>query len=97
MCRLNNGTRRGEEVDGGDVFDVVVNEDLPGLGRWLAVLIMYCSTVDFATFKPSSASSSRILGEPQSGFSREIRRISSRISGSTLGRPGFPARDFHRQ
>ncbi len=65
--------------------------------RGLPSLIMYCSTVDFATFRPSSASSSRILGEPQSEFSREIRRISSRISALTDGRPGRLARDLQRQ
>ena len=31
------------------------------------------------------------------GFSRDIRRIKSRISCSILGRPGRTARDFHLQ
>ena len=33
-------------------------------------------------------------GAPQPGFSRLIRRISSRISRDTAGRPGLASQDF---
>jgi hypothetical protein len=36
-------------------------------------------------------------GEPQSGFSQLIRRISFRVSRQTGGRPGWPRRTFQVQ
>jgi hypothetical protein len=44
--------------------------------------------------EPRRSSSDRIRGAPQSGFSREMRRIRSRSSRSMDGWPGFTARDF---
>jgi len=49
----------------------------------------YLSTVYWATSIVSFLSSPTIRGEPQSGFSFEIRRIRSRTSLGTLGRPGL--------
>ncbi len=78
-------------------------------GTWLArkvrqvwdggflVRSMYLATVRSATWWPSSRSSERIRGAPQSGFSRDIWRIRSRISAGVVGRPGFPTLHFHRQ
>src|ERR1700737_842728 len=45
---------------------------------------------------PSLSSSPRILGAPQSGFSKLILRIRSRTSLAIRGRPPS-GRDFHRQ
>src|SRR5215831_7167048 len=42
-------------------------------------------------------SSSKLFRTRQSGFSRLIRRIRSRTSRETPGRPGFPQRTFHVQ
>ncbi len=36
-------------------------------------------------------------GTPESGFSRDMRRINLRVSASSFGRPTLPDRDFHRQ
>ena len=47
--------------------------------------------------KPSFKSSPWIRGAPHRVFSRDIRRIRSRISLDTGGRPDFPRRDFHVQ
>jgi hypothetical protein len=60
------------------------------------VFTMYFATVDSATSWSSNASSSRIRGAPQSGFSFDMRRMSAMTSASSFGRPGF-ARDFQRQ
>jgi hypothetical protein len=58
--------------------------------------IMYLETVDSVTSKPSCSNSPWMRGAPHNGFSLLIRRISSRSSRSTLGRPTRP-RDFQRQ
>ena len=58
---------------------------------------MYLATVPSATAQPSKSNSDRIRGAPQSGFSRDMRRIRSRTSRGMGGRPGFLALDFHRQ
>lgn len=65
--------------------------------RGLRWRILYLSTVAFDTSKPRSRSSERILGVPQVGFSRDMRRINRRISASVRGLPTLPFRDFHRQ
>ena len=58
--------------------------------------IMYLETVDCAISNPSISSSPWIRGAPQSGFSPAIRRMRSRSSRSTFGRPAL-FRDFQRQ
>ncbi len=58
---------------------------------------MYFETPAWEMEKPSFNSSPWIRGAPHSVFSRDIRRIRSRISLDTGGRPGFPRRDFHVQ
>jgi len=58
---------------------------------------MYLATVCSATPWPNRASSDSIRGAPHVGFSRDIRRIRSRISRSIGGRPGLSALDFHFQ
>ena len=57
---------------------------------------MYLETVDWATSNPSISNSPWIQGAPQSGFSLLIRRMRSRSSRSTFGRPAL-FRDFQRQ
>ena len=57
---------------------------------------MYLETVDWATSNPSISNSPWIRGAPQSGFSLLIRRMRSRSSRSTFGRPAL-FRDFRRQ
>ena len=52
--------------------------------------IMYFMTVDLATVTPSLASSPTIRGDPQVGFALDIRRMRSRASFATRGRPGLP-------
>jgi hypothetical protein len=56
---------------------------------------MYFETVDRATVKPSFSSSPWMRGAPQSRFSSHMRRMRSRSSRSTLGRPP-ELRDFQR-
>ncbi len=51
---------------------------------------LYLSTVDFATLWPRCSSSLWIRGAPQSRFSRDSRRINSRTSNDTAGRPDLP-------
>src|ERR1022692_3828957 len=58
--------------------------------------IMYLETVDSAIWKPSFSNSPWMRRAPHSGFSVLIRRMSSRTSRTTRGRPGRP-RDFQRQ
>jgi hypothetical protein len=58
---------------------------------------MYLATVCSTTSWPNRASSDTIRGAPQRGFSRDMRRIRSRILGSRGGRPGLPVLDFHVQ
>jgi len=58
---------------------------------------MYFETAAWEMEKPSFKSSPWIRGAPHNVFSRDIRRIRSRISLDTGGRPGFPRRDFHVQ
>ena len=55
---------------------------------------MYFETAAWEMEKPSFKSSPWIRGAPHNVFSRDIRRIRSRISLDTGGRPGFPRRDF---
>ena len=89
--------RNDEEVAGGDIGNVIGQKRSPSLRRRLPGRTMYLATVASATSWPNRSSSDRILGAPQVGFSRDMRRIRSRISRSMGGRPGFPALDFHRQ
>ncbi len=56
---------------------------------------MYLVTVACETSMPSFNSSPWMRGAPHNGFSRLIRRMSSRISLEVRGRPGFPCQDFH--
>ena len=58
---------------------------------------MYLATLASATSWPKRSSSDRILGAPHAGFSRDMRRIRSRISRLMRGRPSVPALDFHLQ
>ena len=51
---------------------------------------MYFETAAWEMEKPSFKSSPWIRGAPHNVFSRDIRRIRSRISLDTGGRPGFP-------
>ena len=57
---------------------------------------MYLETVEWATSNPSISNSPWIRGAPQSGFSLLIRRMRSRSSRSTFGRPAL-FRDFQRK
>ena len=57
---------------------------------------MYLETVDWATSNPSISSSPWIRGAPHRGFSLLIRRMRSRSSRATFGRPAL-FRDFQRQ
>ena len=59
--------------------------------------IRYLLTLVSPTSMPSLRSSPWMRGAPQSGFSRLIFRISSRISLDTGGRPGWPRRTFQVQ
>jgi len=58
--------------------------------RYLLTLVSLMS-------KPSLSNSPWILGAPQSGFSRLMRRMSWRTSKETAGRPGRPCRHFQLQ
>src|SRR5258708_4545760 len=59
-------------------------------------LAMYLATLVCPISMPSLRSSPWIRGAPHSGLAMLISRISSRISGVTVGRPPR-RRDFHRQ
>src|ERR1700730_1856577 len=58
---------------------------------------MYLPTVAWLTSTPSLSSSPWIRGAPQSGLTRLIWRIRSRVSELTLGRPTEHDVDRHRQ
>ena len=58
---------------------------------------IYLPTLLSPMSMPSLRSSPWIGGALQSGLSRLIRRISSRVSTARLGRPLRPRRDFHVQ
>jgi hypothetical protein len=85
-----------EQVHGGNVWRVVVQEGSPSLAGRPRRLTMYLATLDCATSNPSLSSSPWIRGAPQSGFSTLIRRINTRSSVSICGRPPS-GRDFQRQ
>src|SRR5712672_3285991 len=59
-------------------------------------LAIYLATLVCPISMPSLRSSPWIRGAPHSGLAMLISRISSRISGATVGRPPR-RRDFHRQ
>jgi hypothetical protein len=84
-----------KEINRRDPLRMIAKEGFPGNGR-PCLGTMYFDTVDWATSMPSLSNSPWILGAPQSGFSKLIRRIRSRICLSTHGRPPS-GRDFHRQ
>src|ERR1700751_3417414 len=85
-----------EQVHGGNIWGVVMQEASPSLAGWPRRLTMYLATLDCATSNPSLSSSPWMRCAPQSGFSILIRRISARSSVSTGGRPPR-RRDFQRQ
>ena len=85
-----------EEIHRRQAADMVGKQGAPGRRRGLVAPPPYLATVDSAMSWPSSRSSARIRGAPQSGFSRLMRRMSRRTSGSMRGRPDR-LRDFHRQ
>ncbi len=58
---------------------------------------MYLETVAWLTVMPSLSSSPWILGEPQKGFDRDMRKIRSRISLGILRLPGQLGLLFHLQ
>ena len=64
-----------------------------GLGR----LVMYLDTVACEISMPSLRSSPWNRGAPQSGFSRLMRRMRSRTSRPTVGRPPLRRRDVQVQ
>ena len=85
-----------EQIHGGNVRRVVAQEGSPSLAGWPRRLTMYLATLDCAISNPSLSSSPWMRGALQSGFSRLIRRINTRISVSISGRPPR-GRDFQRQ
>ncbi len=64
-----------------------------GFGR----RVMYLETVASEILMPSFMSSPWTRGAPQSGFSRLMRRMGSRTSRGTGGRPPIRRRDFQVQ
>src|SRR6266852_2285869 len=84
-----------EQVHGGNVWRVVMQEGSPSLAGRPRRLTMYFATLDCATSNPSLSSSPWMRGAPQSGFSTFIRRINARSSVSICGRPPR-GRDFQR-
>ena len=58
---------------------------------------MYFETVAWETLTPSFNNSPWIRGAPHSGFSRLIRRMRSRTSRGTAGRPPLRRPDFQVQ
>jgi|GEM_PF-5888292 len=52
-------------------------------------VVLVCPECGEAMSMPSMSSSPRIRGAPHVGFSIDIRRMRSRISFGTCGRPGF--------
>ena len=91
------GGGNGEEVAGSDVGDVIGQEGSPSLRRRLPDTNHVLGHGPFGDVVAQQQEFGEDSWAPQSGFSRDIRRISSRISAWMGGRPGFPALDFHRQ
>ena len=58
---------------------------------------MYLVTLLSPMLMPSFSNSPWMRGAPQVGFSRDILRISSRVSRAIAGRPGCPRRTFQVQ
>ena len=83
-----------EEVDRGELADMIVEEGAPGLRRWRTTTHQVLATVDSAISMLSLSSSPWIRGAPQVGFARHISRMSARTARGIRGRPGPRRRLF---
>src|SRR5215471_6510379 len=85
----------GEEVDGRELRNMILEERPPRLRWWFRT--MYLATEASEILMSNFISSLWIRGAPQIGFSRLMVRIKSRICSGTRGRPAFPCRTFQLQ
>ena len=91
------GGRDREEVDRGELGDVIGEEGAPRLGRGTPRRPRYFATVACDTSMPSFCSSPWMRGAPQNGLASRIWRINARRSAASAGRPTRRGREFQRQ
>ncbi|MCU1293437.1 MAG: hypothetical protein JWP08_2287 [Bryobacterales bacterium] len=94
---LKANRRHGEEINRNEALEVVFQERSPSLEGGFRLRTRYLLTLISPISMPSLTSSPWIRGAPQPGFPRLMRRISSRISRDTAGRPGLPRHTFQVQ
>ena len=95
--QAERGCRDDEKVGGDDLAGMVDQKRFPGGRGGFLGRSMYRAAVDSATSWPKRASSAWMRGRPQSGFSRNMRRINSWRVRSKFGRPVLQDRDFQRE
>ena len=78
-----------------NLFQVIVEEDSPLLGRRLSIPREILAHARFAYVDAELQQLAVMRGAPQPRFSLLMRRMRSRISRGTCGRPGLPLRIFH--
>jgi hypothetical protein len=88
--------RHGEDIHRDQVVDVVRQERAPRLRGGIRRRTIYLLTLVSPMSMPSVSSSPWLRGAPQSGFSRLMRRIRSRMSRERVGLSCLAAAPFPR-
>ena len=89
--------RHGEEVDGGDVADMVLEKGPPSLRRWFPVSDHVLGHRPLGEIDAQQSQLRSDPGSPHKGFAMDIPRMSSLTSVASFGRPTLRRVDFPRQ
>src|SRR5215510_13441426 len=92
-----SGGRNNEKVRRRDLTGMIFEEGLPVLRRRLPAFDSILGHGRFRHVKTEQPEFSLKTGTPHRGLSRDIRRISSRISAAIFVRPTRRVFDFHFQ
>src|SRR5215472_18460969 len=95
---LETDRGHGEEIDGGQLLDMILEEGTPGLSGWFVEAQHVFADAALSDVDAEPEQFAMDAGcTPHPGFSRHILRMRARTSCEMTGRPGWPRRTFQVQ